>query len=446
MCCSKKTGYKAEKLKNIEKHTIIHPLSESEKHCDHCSCEMHKITANHIRTDLIVIPRMILAIEHKQEVYACDHCKRNGEGKIKKSEVPTPLLNNSLASPSIVAEIAIQKFQNKMPVYRLEKEWTAQGYPINRQEMIYWLNKCVEYYLLPVAEQMLQTILRDNIIHIDETPYRVIQAENEKSYFWIFCNGKHARHPACFYHFYPSRGEKAISSIVQSFTGFAHTDGYAVYEKLLPRQKVSCLAHVRRYFIEADGNNTNGKETLATGFIRRLGTIFHLDASYAKLDAEQRKLLRIQELKPRLDQWYQDLEKYRTKKASSKFEKAVNYAFNQREAIYRIFEDGRLELTNNRAERAVKEIVMGRKNWLFSVSEQGARTNAVYQTLIKTAELNHLSPWKYLEWLLTEIKELKAPHLEDYARFLPWSAEAQKYCKVGSICTSVYHQYLKKEA
>ena len=136
----------------------------------------------------------------------------------------------------------------------------------------------------------------------------------------------------------------------------------------------------------------------------------------------------------------------RTKKASSKFEKAVNYAFNQREAIYRIFEDGRLELTNNRAERAVKEIVMGRKNWLFSVSEQGARTNAVYQTLIKTAELNHLSPWKYLEWLLTEIKELKAPHLEDYARFLPWSAEAQKYCKVGSICTSVYHQYLKKEA
>lgn len=407
---------------------------------------MHKITVNHVRTDLIVIPRMVLAIEHKQEVYACDSCKKNGEGKIKKSKVPASLLNNSLASPSMVAEIAIQKFQNKVPVYRLEKELTAQGYTINRQEMIYWLNKCVDYYLFPIAEQMLQTILRDNIIHIDEAPYRVIQAENEKSYFWVFCNGRHALHPSCFYHFYPGRGEKAISAIVQSFTGFAHTDGYAVYEKLLPEQKVSCLAHVRRYFIEADGNNLNGKETLAAGFVRILGIIFHLDASYAKLDAEQRKLLRIQELNPRLDQWYQDLEKYRTKKATSKFEKAVNYAFHQRTAIYRIFEDGRLELTNNRAERAVKEIVMGRKNWLFSVSEQGARTNAVYQTLIKTAELNHLSPWKYLEWLLTEIKELKAPTQEDYARLLPWSTEAQKYCKVGAICTSIYHQYFKKEA
>lgn len=86
---------------------------------------MHKITVNHVRTDLIVIPRMVLAIEHKQEVYACDSCKKNGEGKIKKSKVPAPLLNNSLASPSMVAEIAIQKFQNKVPVYRLEKELTA---------------------------------------------------------------------------------------------------------------------------------------------------------------------------------------------------------------------------------------------------------------------------------------------------------------------------------
>lgn len=103
-------------------------------------------------------------------------------------------------------------------------------------------------------------------------------------------------------------------------------------------------------------------------------------------------------------------------------------------------------MTNNRAERAVKEIVMGRKNWLFSVSEQGARINAVYQTLIKTAELNHLSPWKYLEWLLTEIKELKAPIQEDYERLLPWSTKAQKYYKVEAICTSMYHQYFKKEA
>lgn len=82
-------------------------------------CEIRKITTNHIRTDLIVITRMVLAIEHKQEVYACDCCKKNGEGKINKSKVPTPLLNNSLASPSLAAEIAIQKFQNKVPVYRL---------------------------------------------------------------------------------------------------------------------------------------------------------------------------------------------------------------------------------------------------------------------------------------------------------------------------------------
>lgn len=124
----------------------------------------------------------------------------------------------------------------------------------------------------------------------------------------------------------------------------------------------------------------------------------------------------------------------------------MNYAFNQREAVYRIFEDGALELTNNRAERAVKEIVMGRKNWLFFIKENGARVNAIYQSLIMTAEVNGLSPWKYLEWLLSEIKELEAPTKEDFARYLPCSEEAQEKCKIGSICIKKYQHYFKKEA
>ena len=162
-------------------------------------------------------------------------------------------------------------------------------------------------------------------------------------------------------------------------------------------------------------------------------TIFHLDNSFSELTNEQRKVMRIEKIKPLLDDWYKGLENYRTKKANSKFEKAVNYAFNQREAVYRIFEDGALELTNNRAERAVKEIVTGRKNWLFSKNGKGARANAIYQSLIMTAEVNGLSPWKYLEWLLSEIKELEAPTAEDFARYLPWSEEAQEKCKIGSI-------------
>ena len=124
----------------------------------------------------------------------------------------------------------------------------------------------------------------------------------------------------------------------------------------------------------------------------------------------------------------------------------MNYAFNQREAVYRIFEDGALELTNNQAERAVKEIVTGRKNWLFSKNGKGARANAIYQSHIMTAEVNGLSPRKYLEWLLTEIKELEAPTEEDFARYLSWSEEAQEKCKIGSICTDKYQHYFKKEA
>ena len=135
-----------------------------------------------------------------------------------------------------------------------------------------------------------------------------------------------------------------------------------------------------------------------------------------------------------------NLEVYRTKKANSKFEKAVNYAFNQREAVYRIFEDGALELTNNRAERAAKEIVMGRKNCLFSIKEKGARAKAIYQSPIMTAEVNGLSPWKYSEWSLSEIKELEATAAENFARYLPWSKEAQE----SSICTEKYQHYFKK--
>lgn len=144
------------------------------------------------------------------------------------------------------------------------------------------------------------------------------------------------------------------------------------------------------------------------------------------------------------DRWYQDLEVYRTKKANSKFEKVVNYAFNQREVVCRIFEDGALELIDNRAERAVKEIVMGRKNWLFSIKEKGERANAIYQSLIMTAKVNGLSPWKCLEWLLSEINELEATTAEDFARYLPWSEEAQEKCKIGSVCTEKYQHYVKK--
>ena len=88
---------------------------------------------------------------------------------------------------------------------------------------------------------------------------------------------------------------------------------------------------------------------------------------------------------------------------------------------------------------------MGRKNWLFSKNEKGATASAIYQSLIMTAEVNGLSPLKYLEWSLTQIKELEAPTAEDFARYLPWSEEAQEKCKIGSICTEKYQHYFKKE-
>lgn len=180
----------------------------------------------------------------------------------KKAEMPTPSFNNSFASPSLVAEIATQKFQNKVPIYRLENDLSTQGYPLNRQVMNYWINESADRYLKPVANQMLATILLDNYIHIDETPYRVIEAENEKSYYWVFCNGKHSLHKAYFYHFHQGRGENAISEILSDFTGYAHTDGYSVYESLIPDQRVGCLAHVRRYFMDADVTRKGKRHSL----------------------------------------------------------------------------------------------------------------------------------------------------------------------------------------
>lgn len=127
----RKTGYKVAQLKNMEKQTIVHILSENEKRCEKCSGEMKTITETYVRTEMIVIPRMVLAIEHRQEVCACENCKKSAEGRIKKTKLPTPLFNNSFASPSLVAEIATQKFQNKVPVYRLEKDLATQGYSLN---------------------------------------------------------------------------------------------------------------------------------------------------------------------------------------------------------------------------------------------------------------------------------------------------------------------------
>ena len=158
--------------------------------------------------------------------------------------------------------------------------------------------------------------------------------------------------------------------------------------------------------------------------------MFSLERAWEDLSTEERYEKRKSELRPLLEKF----SNWCSKKSisvlpSGKLGTAFQYCIKHMDKFMNVLKDGRLELSNNRAERAVKEIVMGRKNWLFSIKEKGARANAIYQSLIMTAEVNGLSPWKYLEWLLSEIKELEAPTEEDFACYLPWLEEVQKNAK-----------------
>ena len=337
--------------------------------------------------------------------YACKACTAEPTPITKTPKEPA-LIPGSYASAEAVAQIVVQKFVMGVPLYRQEQAWERQNVLLSRQTMSNWLLRCTEDWLSPVYEELHKRLLEHDLLHADETELQVLHEEGKtpqsKSYMWLYRTGGNAERPIVLYDYRPSRGQEHPKRFLNGFHGYLQTDGYPGYNGVEDVIHVGCWAHARRKFEEARQAVPKGEQpTTAEQGVAYCTKLFQLEERFKDLPPEERKRKRLEEEQPILDAlsaWARS----RAAAPKSKLGIALNYLLNQWDSLTAYLLDGRIELSNNRAERSIKPFVISRKNFLFANTPSGARSSAVLFSLIETAKENGLDPYRYLVWLLRE--------------------------------------------
>ena len=246
---------------------------------------------------------------------------------------------------------------------------------------------------------------------------------------WLYRTSGEAKHQIVLYDYQPDRRHIRPGNFLKDFKGYLHADGYEGYHKLHEDiVVVGCLAHLRRKFFDALKILPREKkaESNAARAVAYLDELFHFEKGFAPLTAENRLKEREQLSRPVFDEFYEWVLSL-TALPNTLLGKAVYYARSQQRYLERYLLDGRLEISNNRAERSIKPFVIGRKNWLFSNTPNGARSSAIYYSLIVSARENGLNPFEYLAWVFRNAPNLGKPgYVSEVKNLLPSSPALPK--------------------
>ena len=410
---------------NVPVEVVEHRLPESELSCPHCGTTMTEIGKN-VRRSLVIVPAQVKIREDWFYTYACRNCKLNGtETPVLKTDKLPPVIPGSYASPEAIAHIAVQKYVMGSPLYRQEQELNRSGVMLSRQTMSNWLMWASEHWFAPIYEQLHKQLLSRKVLHADETTLQVLHEAGKKaqskSYMWLYRTSGDAEHPIVLYEYKPDRKAANAEKFLSGFSGWLHADGYQGYHRLPESiSVVGCWAHARRKFDEAVNALPKPEQagSAALEGQRYCTKLFAIEKELTGLSPKERYTQRLKREKPVLDAL---LAWSYTKKAAPKsaLGKAIYYLQEQWPYLIRYLEDGRLELSNNRAERSIKPFVMGRKNFLFANTPGGAQGSATIFSLLETAKENDLDPFRYLIWVLSEAPAMAAANADWPEKLIP---------------------------
>ena len=422
----KRSGRKPipEDLPRVE---VVHDISEEDKKCE-CGSEKSCI-GEETSEKLQIEPAKLWVEKHIRPKYACRECEGlEDEGEtVSIAPVPPSMIPKSITTPSLLSHIFISKFCDALPFYRQEQQFKRYGVEINRSNMCNWALRTSDR-LKPLLEMLRLYILSGPLINVDETTVQVLnepgRKPQSKSYSWVFLGGMGGM-PGLYYHYAPSRSGKIAEEFLSGYQGYVQTDGYAGYNFLDSKKGIShcgCWAHVRRKFndvVKASGskNMRKGKANHALSVIRDLYLI-EREAKNRGYDEEQILTIRIERSKPIIDEfeiWLK--ENAPVIPPQSLLGKAFGYTLSQWPRLVKYLDNGLVRMDNNLIENAIRPFVIGRKNWLFSVSQEGARASASFYSLIETAKANGLEPSRYLKYLFEKYPYAKTS--EDIFNLLP---------------------------
>ncbi len=430
----KKSNY-AEQFKGIPTEKIVIPLPEDQKICPECGTQMEYIGETLARRELKFVPASCTLIEYYVESYGCPSCKQAmndaEHAVIVKSKATEGLVGKGPASSSSVAWSMYQKYANSIPLYRQEKDWEQYGAAISRTTLAHWIIYCTKHYFKPLYDFLHRELIKRSFVMADETRIQVLKEEGRAaetdSFMWLFRSGDDGKEPIILYHYTPTRAGDNAAEFLEGFSGYLMTDGYQGYNKVPGIIRLSCWAHIRRYFIDAvpKGKAFDYSQPAVQG-VQYCDRLFKIDKEIHEKyphNYDMIKKLRLEKEKPILEafwSWFDGLHPVR----NSRLYKAVVYVNNRRETSMNYLEDGRCSLSNNWSENSIRPFTVGRKNWLFSDSTDGAEASAIAYTMVEMAKAHGLNIYKYLEFLLDQRPDASWSD-DQLAEIVPWGEKVQ---------------------
>lgn len=430
-------GLKKKAFEDLPVETIHYRLDENEKVCPECNNSLHEMSTE-TRRELKIIPAQVKVVEHIRHIYACRQCeKENITTPIITAKMPTPVLKGSFVSPSLMAYIMHRKYCEAVPLYRQEQQFVNFGIDLSRQNLANWVIYGANNWLKLLYDRLHTYLAGEPVIHADETTMQVLAEKGKKpttkSYMWLYSSGSYGK-GIFLYEYQPSRANRHPKKFLEKFSGYLQTDGYPGYNAVEDVTQVGCFAHARRGFTDAlkalPKDSTLSRTTASEG-VDFCNKLFRIEKTFKDKSPKERYNERLKKSKPTLEAFLSWLNvKNQQVLPKSSLGKAIKYCLNQWPKLEAFMLDGRLEISNNRAERAIKPFIIGRKNFLFSKSPKGATASSIVYSIVETAKANGLNTFYYLNYLFEKLPNIDVDDLEQLDSLLPWSDGVPDECKV----------------
>jgi transposase len=379
---------------SLERRRVLYDLGEHERQCPHCQGAMRPI-GEEISERLEYVPASCYVVEEACRKYAC----ARGCTLVTASKPAAPI-EKGLAGAGLLAHIAVSKYGDHVPLHRQEGILQRQGVELSRQTMCDWMRQCAEL-VSPLFERMKQQVLTSKVLQTDDTPVAVLDPalpRTRTGRIWTYVGNED--HPYTVYDYTPNRSRDGPDAFLKEFRGFLQADAYSGYDHLYQDAErgvveVACWAHARRKFYEAQSSDVM-RSTVMLAYIRLLYDV-EREARERKLSGNERRALRQARSLPILADIRAYLETERPNVLPKSPEgQAMAYTLSNWDALVRYCGDGDLAIDNNGAERSLRGIVVGRKNWMFYGSDRGGRTAAVLTSLTATCKRLRIDPFAYL--------------------------------------------------
>lgn len=395
----KKKATYDEMFADIPTRTVeVDTLTEEQKVCGLCGTKMVPIGHEIIRTEIVYTEPKLERIDYVATTYSCPKCKDTEEPQFIKDEGKPALIARSYMSSSLMAHIMYFKFVMSVPFNRQEKDFEHLGAKISRSTMASDVIYCAEKYFQPMYTYFHRQLLKRKYLMADETPIQVLKEDGRraqtKSYVWVVRTGEDREYPVILYHYTPTRaGKNAAEFLKDAASGYyLMTDGYQGYNKVPDTNRCCCWAHIRRYWLQAipKGHEKDYTHPAVQGLLY-CNKLFEYERTYREkgLSIKQIYNRRLKDQKPIIEAFLSWLDNLQPE-ASDRLKKAITYTKNCQPYMMNYLKDGACSLSNNLSENSIRPLVVGRKNWLFSDTPNGATASMLVYSMIETAKANEL--------------------------------------------------------